>query len=242
VANYFEHERSEILPLLPEQASSILEVGAGAGATLRWIKTVYPDSHTTGVELNPDLRSKLATNADVVLIGKIEERFSDLQSYDLILLLDVLEHLIEPLETLRRLSTILRPGGHVVVSLPNVAHLSVSLPLLLERRFAYEDAGILDRTHLKFFVEQTAINLLNDANLVVTKGLVTGLHGPRSRLISHLSFGLLLHYLTTQYIMLAELTNDRIVQEPVRWEVARIGMKENSHFGLLNVYKGPDHR
>jgi 2-polyprenyl-3-methyl-5-hydroxy-6-metoxy-1,4-benzoquinol methylase len=221
VAGYYEHERSEILPLLPESASSILDVGAGVGTTLRWIKTVYPDARTTGVELNAELRIKLASNADVALIGGIEDLLSELQSYDLILLLDVLEHLVDPLAILRKLSTLLRPGGHMVVSLPNVAHLSISLPLLLGRRFSYCDAGILDRTHLKFFVEETAVNLLNDANLVVTKGLVSGMHGPRSRLAFRLSLGLLLHYLTTQYIMLAELKNDRTIQKRIHWEAIK---------------------
>jgi 2-polyprenyl-3-methyl-5-hydroxy-6-metoxy-1,4-benzoquinol methylase len=221
VVGYYEHERNDILPLLPESASSILEVGAGVGATLRWIKTIYPHASTTGVELNAELQSQLANNADVAMIGRIEERFSELKSYDLILLLDVLEHLVEPLDTLRKLSTLLRPGGRVIVSLPNVAHLSISLPLLFGRRFSYTDAGILDRTHLKFFVEETAINLLNDANLVVTKGLVSGMHGPRSRLVFRLSFGLLLHYLTKQYIMLAELNNDQAVQKRVHWELIK---------------------
>jgi hypothetical protein len=66
----------------------------------------------------------------------------------------------------------------VIVSVPNISHLSISVPLLVSRRFTYQDAGILDRTHLRFFVEATAIRLLNDAAFRVTKGIICGLEGP----------------------------------------------------------------
>ena len=199
------------------EQSWILDVGAGVGATLKWIKSIYPEAQTTGVELNPALQGELAKNADVAIIGKIEECISELQSYDLILLLDVLEHLVDPVGTLKKLLNVAQVRGHVIVSVPNIGHLSVSLPLLVGRRFTYTDAGILDRTHLKFFVEKTAIGLLNEANFLVTKGIVSGLGGPRSKLLNRASFGLLLHHLTKQYIMLGELKNDNIVQRKIRW-------------------------
>ena len=65
---------------------------------------------------------------------------------------------------------------------PNIAHLSVSIPLLLQRRFHYQDAGILDRTHLRFFVEDTAIKLLNNANFIITAALISGIQGPRGKI------------------------------------------------------------
>jgi hypothetical protein len=105
------------------------------------------------------------------------------------------------------------------VSVPNIAHLSVSVPLLL-RRFRYQDAGILDRTHVRFFVEDTAIELLNDANLVVTSGLISGIQGPKSKLFNFLSGGLLRHHLAKQYIMCGQLSEHGIVQQKVRWEIA----------------------
>jgi 2-polyprenyl-3-methyl-5-hydroxy-6-metoxy-1,4-benzoquinol methylase len=218
--SYYEHERSEIRFLLPKQASSILEVGAGAGATLKWIKSIYPEAKTTGVELNPALKGQLAKNADEAIIGKIEERYSELQSYDIILLLDVLEHLPDPVGALKTLSGSLNPGGQVIVSVPNIAHLSVSVPLLIGRRFTYTDAGILDRTHLKFFVESSATELLNSAGFIVTKGFAGGLDGPRARLLNRASFGLLLHHLTKQYIMLGELSKNTLAQKKVCWMTA----------------------
>jgi 2-polyprenyl-3-methyl-5-hydroxy-6-metoxy-1,4-benzoquinol methylase len=218
--DYYHFVRREIQPLLPDVPSRILDVGAGAGATLKWLKTLYPSAETTGVELNSALSDELRQNADIAIIGDIGAAFARLATYDLILLLDVLEHVSDAKGTLELLVGLLRPGGNVIVSVPNISHLSVSVPLLLRRQFTYQDAGILDRTHRTFFVEETAVKLLNDANLVVTKGLVSGLAGPKSNLIDRLSFGFLRHHLARQYIMLGQLTASEFVQPRVRWKIA----------------------
>lgn len=217
--DYYRFVRREILPLLPQNPSRILEVGAGAGSTLKWLKTLYPLAETTAVEINSDLADELKLNADATIIGPIEGAFTQLKTYDLVLLLDVLEHLPNSTETLQRVSKLLKPGGQVIVSVPNIAHLSVSVPLLLQRRFDYQEAGIMDRTHLRFFVEDTAIRLLNDASFIVTDGLVSGIQGPRAKLLDFISCGLLRHHLVKQYIMLGQLSDRPVAQPKVRWTV-----------------------
>lgn len=214
---YYHHVRREIECLLPKSARRILDVGAGAGVTLKWLKNFYPNSETTGTEINSELKAELARNADIAVIGSIDDCLPQLKTYDLILLLDVLEHLPDSLETLKKVTKLLEPSGCVIVSVPNVAHLSVSIPLLFLRRFTYRDSGILDRTHVRFFVEETAVELLNEAGLIVTKGIISGLQGARSKLLDRLSIGLLRHHLAKQYIMLAEPDGD---QRPVRWALA----------------------
>jgi 2-polyprenyl-3-methyl-5-hydroxy-6-metoxy-1,4-benzoquinol methylase len=215
---YYHWVRREIEPLLPRNLSRVLEVGAGAGSTLKWIKALHPKSETTAVEINSSLLPELKRNVDIPFIGPIEETLPQLETYDLILLLDVLEHLSDPTVTLRNLSKHLDKHGQIIVSVPNVAHLSVSIPLLLQRRFQYQDAGILDRTHLRFFVESTAIELLNSANFIVTAGLISGIQGPRSKLLNRLSFGTLRHHLAKQYIMLGQLSDGNSSQERIAWK------------------------
>ena len=56
---YFHHERREIRPLLPKTATNILEIGAASGQTLRWMKTIYPNAGTTGVEINEAIAAEL---------------------------------------------------------------------------------------------------------------------------------------------------------------------------------------
>jgi 2-polyprenyl-3-methyl-5-hydroxy-6-metoxy-1,4-benzoquinol methylase len=216
--DYYHFVRREIQPLLPPNPLRILDVGAGAGSTLKWLKSLFPNAHTTGIELNPKLHDELRQNCDIAIVGDIQDASTRLATYDLIILLDVLEHLWDALGTLQLLAGRLEPGGQVIVSLPNVSHFSVSIPLLLKRQFTYQDAGILDRTHRTFFVEESAVKLLNDANLIVTKGLISGLAGPKSKLIDLLSFGAFRHHLAKQYIMLGRLGKPQVEQSKIQWK------------------------
>jgi SAM-dependent methyltransferase len=217
---YFHHERHEIRPLLPKTAANILEIGAASGQTLRWMRTIYPNAVTTGVEINDAVAEELSRNADVAIIGGIDECLPRLKKYDLILLLDILEHLVDSANVLQSVRRLLQPGGQVVVSVPNIAHLSVTIPLLFRRQFNYREAGILDRTHLRFFVEDTAVGLMNAANLNVSKGLISGMQGYKAKTLNRLSLGLLRHHLAKQYIMLGEPTDGEIRQQPVKWMIA----------------------
>ena len=84
------------------------------------------------------------------------------ERFDVVLMLDVLEHLPDPAAVLRGVGSVLASGGWGVISLPNVAHVSVRLSLL-SGRFAYSDVGLLDRTHLRFFDRAGVDQLLHEA-------------------------------------------------------------------------------
>jgi SAM-dependent methyltransferase len=84
--------------------------------------------------------------------------------FDVIVFGDVLEHLKNPLPVLREMTGSLKEEGIVLVSVPNVANIYVRLSLLFGR-FDYQDRGILDRTHLRFFTRKTFRGFLFDAGL-----------------------------------------------------------------------------
>lgn len=88
---------------------------------------------------------------------------ASLGSFDLVVFADVLEHLPDPLRVLRSVHSLLNPGARIVLSVPNVAHVSVRAQLLFGR-FRYSTRGILDCTHLRFFTRRTVIELLTDSN------------------------------------------------------------------------------
>ena len=88
--------------------------------------------------------------------------------FDVILLGDVLEHLMDPGPVLARLVTLLAPAGSVVISVPNVSHGSVRLALL-QGRWEYRDLGLLDRTHVRFFTRHTLLEMLRGAGLVAAE-------------------------------------------------------------------------
>ena len=200
---YYRHTRREIEPLLPADPGRVLEVGCGGGDTLRWIKDRHPTATTTGVEYNPAMRATLEGRADHAFIGAIGDVLPRLGVYDTILCLDVLEHLLDSDAVLAALATHLAPGGAFIVSLPNISHLSVTLPLLFRRRFPYADAGILDRTHLRFFTEGSIVAFMNAAGLQVEDGRLSGMQGGKARLLNRLTLGLFSHYLAKQYVFRA---------------------------------------
>lgn len=174
--SYFNFVRRDIEALLPERAPRALEIGCAAGATLDWLRQSGRVSHTTGIELMPEAASVARTRVDRVLQGPVERELEGLREerFDLVLCLDVLEHLVDPWQVMQSLRHLVRPGGAVIVSLPNVRNHRVVLPLLLRGRFDYVEAGIMDRTHLRFFCRDGARALLEQAGLSVTAEAATG--------------------------------------------------------------------
>jgi 2-polyprenyl-3-methyl-5-hydroxy-6-metoxy-1,4-benzoquinol methylase len=122
------------------------------------------------VELSPEAAALAAQRIDTVHVGNAEQDLAQWvapASFDLVLCLDVLEHLVDPWQFMGRVQAVLKPGGLLIASLPNVRHLRVVLPLLLAGRWEYEDAGILDRTHLRFFTRRSALALMSSHGLQV---------------------------------------------------------------------------
>lgn len=158
-ADYFSHARTEIESLLPKGAVRVLDVGCGKGATVEWLKEDGRCSFAAGIEMDGAAAQRARRHCDRVAVGDAQEVLDQALAwgpYDVVLCLDVLEHMIEPWEFLGRLAAGLAPGAHVIASVPNVRHYKVSLPLLLAGRFEYEAQGVLDRTHLRFFTRRSA--------------------------------------------------------------------------------------
>jgi 2-polyprenyl-3-methyl-5-hydroxy-6-metoxy-1,4-benzoquinol methylase len=86
--------------------------------------------------------------------------------FDYITFLDVLEHLVTPRDSLDKLLGYLKPSGHVVISLPNLAFGDIKLGLL-NNEFCYTSTGILDNTHLRFFTYKSIAGFLAESRLVV---------------------------------------------------------------------------
>lgn len=201
MSGYYDLVRREIAPLLPQSATRIVDVGCGEGRTARWLKERYPSAHVIGIEGNREIEPALAANVDESFIHDLNLEPPDIGAPDLVLFLDVLEHLVDPLQVLKNFVGRMAGDGVVIVSLPNVSHPSVALPLALRGRWDYTDAGILDRTHLRFFVYDTAIGLIEAAGLYVDAGLYSGLQGPKSQLLDRITLRRIRHRIAKQFIM-----------------------------------------
>jgi SAM-dependent methyltransferase len=202
---YFRRVRSGIEPLLPSMARRIVDVGCGTGATSAWLKTIFPTAFTVGLEGNAALLPELIRNVDEAHIVDLNQPLPEMGSPDLVLLLDVLEHLVHPEILLAEIVSIIAEDATVIISLPNVAHLSVATRLFFLGRFDYEDAGILDRTHLRFFYRASTFSLIEGVGLKIVGVLREGAEGSgagrRWRLLNWLTLGLLRNRLAKQYVI-----------------------------------------
>jgi 2-polyprenyl-3-methyl-5-hydroxy-6-metoxy-1,4-benzoquinol methylase len=158
--------------LLTPEGCNVLDIGVADGSVARAL--VARGCTVWGVEIDADAAAEAKGVCEQVVVGDVEsldlDAAFDSRRFDVVLLLDVLEHLVDPAATLRRAAATLKPGGHVIVSLPNVTHAAVRLDLL-RGSFTYTDAGLLDRTHLRFFDAAGVGQLFADAELDVVESL-----------------------------------------------------------------------
>lgn len=149
----------------------VLDVGMGEGALALHFQA--QGHEVVGVELDPVLAAAARRRGlNVHEIDVATDDLSGLGAFDTVICADVLEHLAQPADALARLRGLLRPGGQLLVSLPNVAHASIRLSLLMGR-FDYTQEGLLDKTHLRFFTRSSARRLLEHAGFRILTEAIT---------------------------------------------------------------------
>jgi 2-polyprenyl-3-methyl-5-hydroxy-6-metoxy-1,4-benzoquinol methylase len=217
---YYDQSRPEVVAMVPPEARRIIDVGCGAGALGRALKAARPGLEVRGIEPVPSQADKARRVLDDVCVGGADDPLpGHWPAPDCVIFADVLEHLLDPWQTVRRFRRILGPGGTLVASIPNVAHHSV-LGGLLRHRWDYHTHGILDRTHLRFFTRDTAIELFEQEGFAIrrvtrvmdglgqkrvgrwVKGLIDRESGSARRFPGPL--GLAIDSWTVQYLIVAE--------------------------------------
>jgi 2-polyprenyl-3-methyl-5-hydroxy-6-metoxy-1,4-benzoquinol methylase len=154
--------RLDLLELVPLDAKEILEFGCGEALLGQAIKA-RQKARVVGIELDPEAAKEAAKRIDDVFCGDVREIVGLVkQQFDWIIGGDILEHLDEPwsfLTELRKLST---PGGHLLLSIPNIANWAIVADLL-KGRFDYTYIGITCAGHLRFFTRRTIDEMLRIA-------------------------------------------------------------------------------
>lgn len=206
---YFGVARLELLKMLPPDPDRrLLEIGAGDGATLGAAKQLGLAGFTMGVDLVAPPAESLGRHAvDRFVAGNVEslELSDPADPFDALLCADVLEHLVDPWRTLRRLVQRLKPGGLVLSSIPNFRHQRALRPILFHGDFRYADFGLLDRTHLRFFCRRNIVDLHQQVGLQILRlHPHRGAYGVKHKLVNALTFGRLREFFVVQYWTLAE--------------------------------------
>jgi GT2 family glycosyltransferase/SAM-dependent methyltransferase len=149
----------KLVALVP-RGTRVLDVGCGHGALAAALRRIR-GCHVTGLEANPDYAADARARCDELLVGDVATLLRDgalAAEFDVVLASDVLEHLVDPVDTLQCLRAVLVPGGVLLASIPNVTHLSV-VASIAAGRFPRSDEGLLDSTHLQFYGHREVLEL-----------------------------------------------------------------------------------
>lgn len=168
---YSSHGRIlELIDGRPPQR--ILDVGCGPG----WLAQALTDAgHTvTGVDAieEPGVRDRMHRFVCADLSQGLPDELGD--DYDIVLAADIIEHLAEPANLVEQLARRVGPNGSLIASVPNISHW-YPRARVAAGRFDYDQRGILDATHLRFFTRRSFLRLAADCGLEVTGRAATGL-------------------------------------------------------------------
>jgi len=152
----------------------VLDVGCAAGYLAKELKK--KNCYVVGIELDPETAKAATRYCDKVITGNVEmideipypEGF-----FDMIIYADVLEHLVRPDLVLKKFAKYLSKKGYVLASIPNIVNWYYRLKFLFGT-FNYEESGIVDKTHLRFFTLKTAKELFETSDYRIIKIDYTG--------------------------------------------------------------------
>ena len=185
-AQYFTQARPEMLRFVPANCRRLLDVGCGTGTFGSAVKQDR-QIEVWGVEPFASAAAIAADRLDRVITGPFGPE-TDLPAgaFDCIVFNDVLEHMVEPERALRYAKSLLSAGGTIVASIPNVRYFPVLWQLGALGNWEYEDRGILDRTHLRFFTKSSILRMFHEEGYAVRSisgiNLYAGVPNVRRRL------------------------------------------------------------
>lgn len=165
--SYEYYERPEMAPFVPGSTERLLDVGCSQGGFGAALRRSRRDIHLVGLEPDAAAAESARQHYDEVIVGHFPDAVPDDAAFDCVVFNDVLEHLVDPQAALQAAHGILLRGGCVIASIPNVRSARVVFDLVLRGRWDYADAGILDRTHLRFFTRSSIQRLFTDAGFEI---------------------------------------------------------------------------
>jgi 2-polyprenyl-3-methyl-5-hydroxy-6-metoxy-1,4-benzoquinol methylase len=167
---YYGVTRHDLIPLIPDGTKRMLDVGCSNGDTGAAAKKAKGIHEIVGIELFPQAAQAARQKLDRVLEGDIESLDLEFPEgyFDCILCADVLEHTRNPWAVLDKLRPLLHPDGVLIASIPNIRHFKPLVTIIADR-FEYEEWGLLDKTHLRFFTLHTIRKMFEGCRFRIVK-------------------------------------------------------------------------
>ncbi|MFZ2969130.1 MAG: class I SAM-dependent methyltransferase [Sulfuricurvum sp.] len=213
---YFLSVRDDLINLIPTsfKGCNVLEIGCGNGATLNKLKQLGIAKITTGVELFAS-QENYYSEIDHFFHDNIEHFTfppSMKNAFDIIILGDVIEHLIDPWSTLTKIAPLLAKEGRLIASIPNIRYYQTLSSIMIKGDFHYEESGILDQTHLRFFCKKNVIDLFENSGLTIetlTSGFDQETIKSKRYWLNKVTFGLLHDFFVYQYLITTKKNTDQ---------------------------------
>lgn len=177
-----DQHNAELLKIMPVDARRVVEVGCSSGALARAYKAINPQSHYIGVEVAPVYAELAQRYCDEVLVLDMDHVTPEIMRSSLLadcyVFGDSLEHLCDPWALLAKIRAVIPADGCIAACIPNAQHWSVQQRLNCGE-FRYEDSGLLDRTHLRWFTRLTMNEMFVLAGFRVMQARALVFHDPR---------------------------------------------------------------
>lgn len=207
---YYAGQRLEMLKYIPENTDTVLDVGCGYGNFGHMIKAEF-GYEVWGVDINKESITNAQKLIDKAICADISSSLDLLpeSKFDVIFFNDVLEHLEDPYSLLVRIKSKLKSGGSIVCSIPNVRFFKNLKHLLRDKDWHYVNAGILDKTHLRFFTKKSIFRMFDELGfeIIVCEG-INPYKSARPYIFHYLTFGFLgLDTLYEQFAVVAKPAN-----------------------------------
>ncbi|MGJ8667755.1 MAG: class I SAM-dependent methyltransferase [Patiriisocius sp.] len=177
--DYYENARPEMLAFLPLGVKTALDVGCSNGEFGAAIKNKC-GAEVWGIEPFEQFGKLAIDKLDTVFISSVEGAIEKLPNnyFDVIYFNDVLEHLLDPYSILEKLKIKLKSDGHVISSIPNIRYFRTFFKILFQGNWDYEDQGIMDRTHVRFFTKKSIVKMYENAGYTIVSH--EGINGSKS--------------------------------------------------------------
>lgn len=201
--SYYDRERPSIYTRVADGPNVVLDLGCGMGALGRKLHELNRAKTLIGVEIFEAAGNEAAKFYDQVYIGDIEAlklTYSDF--FDYAICGDILEHTKDPYRLVSQIRVWLKPGGKLICSLPNVRNWHVWSDLVFRGRWEYQDSGILDATHLRFFTRQSGCRMVSDAGLKIEECVML-MYGGRKQFFNAITLRLFEEFLAPQLLIVA---------------------------------------
>lgn len=163
-SDYYENSRPEMLAYLPKNTKKALDIGCSSGAFGSAIKE-KSGAEVWGIEPFESFGKFAIDRLDKVFIASVESTIEKLPEnyFDVIYCNDVLEHLLDPYTVLEQLKSKLTANGKIISSIPNIRYFRAFFKILFNGDWDYEDQGIMDRTHVRFFTKKSISKMYKNA-------------------------------------------------------------------------------